>query len=105
MAADLAVLGRLTPTASIRAVTLPDLGHYRLLVQAGHDGDVLITGLPTDHLDDTLHEVLLVEVIVFGAAIVLVVVVGGWLVGLSSRPLTRVTPDGDRRRPAATSRR
>jgi two-component system OmpR family sensor kinase len=63
---------------------------YRLTAIAGHDGDVLITGLPLDTVESTLRQVALAELIVFPSVLVLAGVLGMALVRLSLRPLRRV---------------
>jgi two-component system, OmpR family, sensor kinase len=64
---------------------------YLLVAVRGHDGRILVTGLPVGPLTDTLNNVELTEVIVFAAALLLTGVIGmGW-VRLSLRPLRRVT--------------
>jgi two-component system OmpR family sensor kinase len=72
-------------------VNLTSLGHdYRLTAITGHDGDVLITGLPLNSVESTLRQVALAELIVFPSVLVLAGVLGTALVRLSLRPLRRV---------------
>jgi len=63
---------------------------YRVTAVAGHDGDILITGLPMSSVDSTLSQVALVELIVFLSVLLLAGVLGTALVRLSLRPLRRV---------------
>jgi two-component system OmpR family sensor kinase len=77
-------------TDTPRTVNLPGLGRYRILATAEHQS-MLITGLPADDLEDTERKLQLVELAVFGAALLLTGLVGGRLVRLSLRPLTNVT--------------
>ena len=79
-----------------RSVDLPGLGEYEVLVTAGRDGDVLITGLPRQGIDDTLGDLIITEVIVFVAVAIVIGVIGGLAIRRSLRPLERV---------AATARR
>ncbi len=63
---------------------------YRLTAIAGHDGDILITGLPLNSVESTLRQVALAELIVFPSVLLLAGVLGTALVRLSLRPLRRV---------------
>ena len=77
---DRRFLAALKISSHPRSVTLPDLGHYRVLVTHGHDGDVLITGLPMREVDEPVQHVIAAEgfafaVVVFTAALVGVVVI------------------------------
>ena len=49
-----------------------------------------ITGLPLASMDDTLHDLAVTELLVFGAVLLLAGVLGTAWVGLSLRPLRRV---------------
>jgi two-component system OmpR family sensor kinase len=85
-----AVLSRLTVSTKPHNVNLPDLDTYRVIVVRGNDGDLLITGLPTDPVDDTIHRLLGIEAVVFLVVLVLVGVGGTLFVRLALRPLNRV---------------
>ena len=63
---------------------------YRVTAVAGHDGDILITGLPMSTVQSTLRRVALAELIVFLSVLLLAGVLGTALVRLSLRPLRRV---------------
>ena len=65
-------------------------GDYRLTAVSGHDGDVLITGLPLSSVEHVLGQVALAELIVFLSVLLLAGVLGTALVRLSLRPLRRV---------------
>ncbi len=65
-------------------------GDYRVTAVAGHDGDVLVTGLPLSTVEHTLGQVAAAELIVFLCVLVLAGVLGTVLVRLSLRPLRRV---------------
>jgi two-component system OmpR family sensor kinase len=72
-------------------VNLSSVGDdYRVTAAAGHDGDILITGLPLDTVESTLGQVALAELIVFPSVLLLAGVSGTALVRLSLRPLRRV---------------
>ena len=95
-AADLAVLRRLPADngprpSSPRTRNLSGLGQYRLTTLIGPEGDVHIAGLPLSGVRDTVSQLELIEVTVFGTALIVMGVIGmGWI-RLSLRPLSRVT--------------
>ena len=77
--------------ATARSVKLTSLdADYRVTAVAGHDGDILITGLPMSSVNSTLSQVALAELIVFLSVLLLAGVLGTALVRLSLRPLRRV---------------
>src|SRR5258707_807806 len=66
-------------------------GEYDLTAVNDPDSDaVCITGLPLASVDDTLHDLAVTELLVFGAVLLLAGVLGTVWVGLSLRPLRRV---------------
>jgi two-component system OmpR family sensor kinase len=71
-------------------------GDYRLTAVRGHDGDVLITGLPLSGVEHALGQVALAELIVFLSVLLLAGVLGTALVRLSLRPLRRVAATATR---------
>jgi len=71
-------------------------GDYRLTAVAGHDGDILITGLPLSGVEHVLGQVALAELIVFLSVLLLAGVLGTALVRLSLRPLRRVAATATR---------
>ncbi|MER5915751.1 HAMP domain-containing sensor histidine kinase [Streptomyces sp. NPDC001982] len=71
-------------------VMLSGLGHYRVVAVHGDDGDVLITGLPMRPVEETVHRLEAVELIVFAAALIATGMAGALWVRLSLRPLARV---------------
>ncbi|MGI8677563.1 MAG: sensor histidine kinase [Jatrophihabitans sp.] len=85
-----AVLGRLTASDQIREVRLPGLGTYRVAVSAGADGDLLVTGLPEHPVHEIVSRLVVIEAVVFGAALVVVALVNAGFVGFATRPLERV---------------
>ena len=63
---------------------------YRMTAVAGHDDDVLVTGLPLSAAERTLGQIAVAELIVFLSVLLLAGVLGTALVRLSLRPLRRV---------------
>ena len=49
--------------------TLPGLGEYRLIAIPGQEADVHITGLPLAELNSTITRLQRIEMVVFGAAL------------------------------------
>jgi two-component system OmpR family sensor kinase len=84
---DITAVTDLGVTKNPRSIDLPDLGEYRIYV-TGTVGDRLITGLPTDEVDDTIARLWLIEGVVFAFALTVTGVAGAVLVRLSLRPLT-----------------
>ncbi|MFI1583826.1 sensor histidine kinase [Embleya sp. NPDC020630] len=72
------------------------LGRYRVLAMPGQDGDVLITGLPLHEIEETVHHLEAIEVLVFGAALVITGLVAAFWVRLSLRPLREVVDTATR---------
>jgi two-component system OmpR family sensor kinase len=78
------------------SVRLSSLGRYRLMATPGLDGDVLITGLPLEPVQATVHRLELVAAVVFGAALAVTGVAGAVWVRWSLRPLSRVAETATR---------
>jgi two-component system, OmpR family, sensor kinase len=96
-AADKAALARLTPAHHFYTMELPWLGaDYRLTAVPGHDGDVLITGVPLTDMESTLRKVEYALIAVFGAVLLFTGVIGTAFVRLSLRPLRRVAATATR---------
>ena len=89
-AADKRVLAALPVDNRPRDIELSALGDYRAVSCKGKDGDVLITGLPMEGVEQTVHELELVLVAVFGGALLVVGVAGALWVRWSLRPLREV---------------
>jgi two-component system, OmpR family, sensor kinase len=87
---DRQFVASLRPTNNARTINFPTLGEYRVLVTAGDDGDVLVTGLPEHPVDETITRLLLIELAVFAAALLLTGVAASLSVRWSLRPLHRV---------------
>ncbi|MFI6936141.1 sensor histidine kinase [Streptomyces sp. NPDC050287] len=77
-------------------VHLSALHAYRVRASQGIDGDVLITGLPLEPVEATVHRLELVAGIVFGAALTATGVAGALWVRWSLRPLSRVAATATR---------
>ncbi|NUO41064.1 MAG: HAMP domain-containing histidine kinase, partial [Streptomyces sp.] len=77
-------------------VDLSALHDYRVLVSSGLDGDTLITGLPMEPVEATVHRLELLAGIVFGLALTVTGVVGALWVRWSLRPLSRVAATATR---------
>ncbi|MCX5058426.1 HAMP domain-containing histidine kinase [Streptomyces sp. NBC_00201] len=77
-------------------IDLSTLDAYRVVAGRGKDGDVLITGLPLEPVEATVHRLELVAGIVFGAALTLTGVAGALWVRWSLRPLSRVAATATR---------
>jgi two-component system, OmpR family, sensor kinase len=89
-AADEAALAGL-PVGGYHTLDLDSIGgDYRLTAIRGHDGDILITGLPLSAMESTLRKVEFAEVAAFSAALLLAGIIGTGFVRLSLRPLRRV---------------
>ena len=96
-AADKAALARLTPAHRFSTMELPWLGaDYRLIAVPGHDGDVLITGVPLAGMEATLRKVALALIAVFAAVLLFTGIIGTAFVRLSLRPLRRVAATATR---------
>lgn len=88
---DRAVIAALQPARGYHDIELPILGDYRVQVVSGRDGDVLVTGLPRNGVEETLHRVWLAEALVFVIVIVGVGALGTLAVRRALLPLDRVT--------------
>jgi two-component system OmpR family sensor kinase len=95
-AGDEAVLAAVPVNGRAHPVCLSALGDYRVLATPGKDGDVLITGLPTEPVDAAVHRLELVASLVLGVAIVVAGVAGALWVRFSLRPLNRVADTATR---------
>ena len=95
--ADKAALARLPDNGGYYTLDLKSLGgDYRLKATPGHDGDVIITGLPLADMEATLGKVEIAELIAFSAALLLAGFIGTGFVRLSLRPLRRVAATASR---------
>lgn len=94
--ADRRVLAQVPADARGRSIRLSALAEYRVMGVRGPAGDVLITGLPLQPVEDTVSGLELVEAVVFGAALLVTGIAGAVWVRLSLRPLRRVADTASR---------
>jgi two-component system OmpR family sensor kinase len=95
-AEDRAALAALPDNGTRRTLKLSGLGGYRLQAVRGNDGDVLITGLPLGHVEDTVRQLAEAELALFALAMAVAAIAGAAWVRLSLRPLDRVTRTAER---------
>src|SRR5947209_12410303 len=76
--------------------TIPGLGEYRLSASRAGDGDVVVAGLPLEGVEDTVHRLVLLEIVVAGAGLVVAGMVGSVVVRRSLAPLQRVASTAGR---------
>jgi two-component system OmpR family sensor kinase len=79
------------PLGKARSRDLGMLGDYRLRAFSLSSGGQVVVGLPLFPVRQTLVELLGVELAVFAVVLLATVAASGWLVGLSLRPLSRIT--------------
>ncbi|KPI16384.1 integral membrane sensor signal transduction histidine kinase [Actinobacteria bacterium OK074] len=89
-AGDKAKLAAIEVDGEGHTVDLATLSPYRMTASKGLDGDILITGLPLEPVEATVHRLELVAAIVFGLALAITGVAGALWVRWSLRPLIRV---------------
>ncbi len=94
--AALATLAALRASTSPRTVHLEGIGDYRVLTTPGDDGDLLVTGLPTHPVEDTINRLVLIETIVYAIALVVGGIVAAIVVRFALRPLNRVADTATR---------
>ncbi|MFF4589539.1 sensor histidine kinase [Streptomyces sp. NPDC001388] len=94
--ADQRALAALPADGRAHTVHLSALDEYRVRATAGLDGDVLVTGLPLEPVEATVHRLELVAAIVFGVALAVAGVLGALWVRWSLRPLSRVAATATR---------
>ena len=95
-AADEKKLAAVPVDGAGHTVCLSPLDDYRVVATPGKDGDVLITGLPLEPVEATVHRLELVAACVFGAALAVTGVAGALWVRWSLRPLSRVAATATR---------
>ncbi|MET8169819.1 HAMP domain-containing sensor histidine kinase [Streptomyces sp. NPDC005329] len=89
-AADRSTLAAVPTDGRGHTIDLSALDEYRVMAVQGRDGDVLVTGLPTEPVEATVHRLELVAAVVFGAALAVAGFAGALWVRWSLRPLSRV---------------
>jgi two-component system OmpR family sensor kinase len=72
------------------SIDLPGLGDYRVMVTAAKDGDLLVSGLSAEPIEDTIGRLALIEGIVFAAALIITSVGGAFFVRAALRPLNEM---------------
>jgi two-component system OmpR family sensor kinase len=90
-----AQLGALTSAGAPRSIELAGLGDYRIVVVAGRDGDLQVTGVPAGPIEHTISMLVEVVVAVFGAALLAIVLVAAGVLRVMLRPLSRVAATAD----------
>ncbi|MEV1063603.1 HAMP domain-containing sensor histidine kinase [Streptomyces sp. NPDC050263] len=95
-AADMRTLAEVPADGKGHTIDLSALDDYRVMAVQGRDGDVLITGLPTEPVEAAVHRLELVAAVVFGAALAVAGVAGALWVRWSLRPLSRVAATATR---------
>lgn len=75
-----------------RTVTLDGLGRYRVIgLPARGPAEVIVTGLPTSDVDDTLLTVLVIFCVVGAIALIGATAAGVWIIRRQLAPLSRVS--------------
>jgi two-component system, OmpR family, sensor kinase len=93
---DAVAPARVSALASVRAggapqtMTIAGLGEFRVAGLPATRNDVLITGLPLSDLQRTVHQIIVVEIVVAAAGLVLATVAGALIIRRALRPLSRV---------------
>ncbi|MFI1164073.1 sensor histidine kinase [Streptomyces sp. NPDC020801] len=95
-ARDRAQLAGVPVDGRCHTVVLSALHRYRVVAARGLDGDVLITGLPLEPVEATVHRLEMVAFVVFGLALAITGVAGALWVRWSLRPLSRVAATATR---------
>ena len=95
-ASDTRALAALPTDGSTHSLRLSTVGEYRVRAQTGLDGDVLVTGLPLDRVEQTVRRLAGAEMAMFAAALALAAVVATVWVRLALRPLDRVATTAER---------
>jgi len=88
--ADRSALLHLAPDQAT-TIRMSSQGEYRVRATPSPDGDIHITGLPLHDVESTVHRLEATELVVFAIALLLTGLAGAGWVGLSLRPLHRVT--------------
>ena len=70
---------------------LGDLGDYRLVARATHDGEVVVIGLPLANVQETVWQLVAIAAAVAGGGLLLAGAAGTLIVRRSLRPLRRVS--------------
>ncbi len=84
------VLDQLDRLGEVRTVSVPGLGHYRMIAELGPASTVVATGLPLEELEETLARHVATTVVVTLLGLAIVGLLGTLLVRRELRPLARV---------------
>jgi two-component system OmpR family sensor kinase len=95
-AAQEAVLVKVPVDGAIHTIALPDLGDYRVVAVKTREDLTVVTALPLEPINDTVLDLVGIEVAVVGAGVLLAVGVGALIIGVSLRPLRRVAATAGR---------
>ena len=93
---DLRDLAALPTDGRVRSVELRGAGDYRVAAQVGDDGTVVLSGLPTRDVDDTVTSLLGIELLLTLLGVGAAAGLGLVLVRRQLRPLTEVAATADR---------
>jgi len=88
--ASAAEVRRIRPGTGSHSVDLHALGDYRIRAVPGHDGEVQLTGLPLLPVDETLAQLLVVEVALFAGLVLVGGAAAALVVRRSLRPLDQL---------------
>ncbi|UFN46370.1 sensor histidine kinase [Nocardioides okcheonensis] len=94
--AQLTALTAVTGSTEASTVRLPGLGTYRALAQPRADGGYQLAALPTEMLDDTLTDLLRLELLATLVGVVAVAGAGTWVVRRQLAPLREVADTAHR---------
>jgi two-component system OmpR family sensor kinase len=89
-AGRVSVLASVRPGGPPRTVTIAGLGQFRVSGMPVAGGVVLITGLPLGDVQRTVHQIIVVELVVAAAGLVLATAAGALIIRRTLRPLRRV---------------
>ncbi|TGN63929.1 sensor histidine kinase [Nocardioides eburneiflavus] len=92
---QLAVLADLHDDRDLRTVDLPGLGRYRIAVE-GVEGGLVVAGLPLDDVDDTVADLLRLELLATLLGVLGAAGVGTWVVRRQLAPLREVAATAHR---------
>ncbi|MDP9168469.1 MAG: HAMP domain-containing histidine kinase, partial [Actinomycetota bacterium] len=91
-AAASAALAKVPPTRTPETIELSGLGRYRVIaLHARHGDKIIVAGLPTTIVDDTLLWVIGMFCVLAVIALLAAATVGIWVIRRQLAPLTRVT--------------
>jgi two-component system OmpR family sensor kinase len=84
-------LSGLSAASGPRSIDLAGLGTYRVIVVNGRDGDLQVTGLPAEPIEDTIDKLAVAVIAVSAVALLAIVLVATGLLRVMLRPLTRMS--------------